>query len=254
MMKIMQIILISFLLTSGCLQGGDEFRWSSKNCDRDAVSGVILTFDDINNLESWYESRELFLEYEINVTFYIDKPYLLTEREGWLEMLQVLASDGHEIGSHTMNHTNFIEYIESGGSADSYLSDEVISSVEELQNLGFVVETFAYPYGARNSEIDALLEPYFKTIRATRSSATSTNSWKVYCEDQQMFVGSAIENMEKDVAIDALDDARDGDLTVLLYSHELSNSSKWSVKEFKYIVDQAKKRNLPFLLMSDLAE
>jgi len=252
MMKIMQIILISFLLTSGCLQGGDEFRWSSKNCDRDAVSGVILSFDDIKNLESWYQSRELFLESEIKVTFYIDHPELLVDEK--LEMLRVLASDGHEIGTHTMNHSGFDTFIESGGNIDSYISDEVIPALEILENLGFEVDSFSYPNGQRNSEIDEMLKPHFNTIRTTRSSDSSITSWKTGCEDGQVIMGSSIERMEESEVLDALDSAKDDEKSVLFYSHELSNSSKWDITEFRSLISEAQDRNLPFLLMNDLAK
>ena len=51
-----------------------------------------------------------------------------------------------------------------------------------------------------------------------------------------------------------LDSAKNDGKSVLFYSHELSNSSKWDITEFRSLISEAQDRNLPFLLMNDLAK
>jgi len=118
-------------------------------------SGVALGFDD-QNVESWYGISELMRSHGARVTFFVSRFAGLTaEQRG---MLAELASDGHAIEAHGVNHLNAETVIPRIG-LGAYIAEEVLPSITILQDAGYQPTTFAYPFG-RNTEAtdEAVLE------------------------------------------------------------------------------------------------
>ena len=111
MSKFLHTILLTFMLMSpGCLGNGssldddeiDEESTSDDECTNPTERGVVLSFDDRKNIQSWNESREYLNSRGVKATFFVDNWGTIEDWE--LEILRNLSSDGHEIGFHSTSH------------------------------------------------------------------------------------------------------------------------------------------------------
>jgi peptidoglycan/xylan/chitin deacetylase (PgdA/CDA1 family) len=68
------------------------------------------------------------------------------------EMLHVAARQGIEIGSHGWHHKHLLEC------SDDELHEEIFSSRQQLREMGFDADFFAYPYGEFSTRIYHLLQ------------------------------------------------------------------------------------------------
>ncbi len=125
-------------------------------------AGVALTFDDAH-IDEWHAQRELFADYTARVTFFVTRFHRLSDRR--LNMLHELRSDGHAIESHGVNHMHAPDYVEEHG-LRAYVDDEVLPSLEAMSAEGFTPTTFAYPYGARTSELDRAILEHVALVRS----------------------------------------------------------------------------------------
>lgn len=119
------------------------------------AGGVFcLTFDDGYKIQ--YTSAYPVLErYKTPATFYVMSPGWNGDRVhtymDW-DQIQELADNGHEIGSHTVNHVPNLVYLRSAN-WKAYLA-EVFGSKEQIeQQIGHKVRTFCYPNGVYNQAI-----------------------------------------------------------------------------------------------------
>ncbi len=117
--------------------------------------GLALSFDD-TSIQTWHDLLPMLAANTARVTFFISRYWDLRAAERAL--VHDLADAGHDIEPHTVNHLHAPQYVEQHGLA-AYLRDEVKPSIDVLEVDGYHVRAFAYPFGARTSEIDdALLE------------------------------------------------------------------------------------------------
>lgn len=137
--------------------------------------GIAFTFDDQNILE-WYGNRDLFKEYGIRATFFINRPQNLTFEQ--VLMLKQLKEDGHEIACHSMNHTNLNDFLLSH-SIKEYIDQEILPAIEKMKELGFDVKSYAYPFGVSTPEVDEELLKYFNILRKATYNIESTSLDKI---------------------------------------------------------------------------
>jgi peptidoglycan-N-acetylglucosamine deacetylase len=121
--------------------------------------GIIFTFDD-QYVDEWYSFSDIFLEYNIKATFFINRPQNLIDCQ--IKKLRQLAEDGHEIGCHGFNHLNAMDFKDN---FEMYFSEEVNPAIEILESLGFEIKSFAYPYGSSTEQIDSLLLQRIQYLR-----------------------------------------------------------------------------------------
>lgn len=110
-----------------------------------------------------------FQQYSARVTFFISRYYRLSDEQRAL--VRQLAADGHDIAAHSVDHLRAPLFVEEHGLA-AYLEREALPSINVLRNEGFEVTSYAYPFGARTSELDdALLEhvPILRSVAWTAS-------------------------------------------------------------------------------------
>jgi peptidoglycan/xylan/chitin deacetylase (PgdA/CDA1 family) len=108
-----------------------------------AETVVSLTFDD--GTDDNFAARSLFAAHGMQATFYVN-----TSRIGgtgflsWAQ-LEALNSDGHEIAGHTLDHVDLttVDATEA--------RRQVCDDRSNLRARGFIVHSFAYPYGAYDS-------------------------------------------------------------------------------------------------------
>ena len=126
-------------------------------------AGIALSFDD-TSVDAWYAQRALFQQYGAHVTFFVSRYRDLGPDQ--VNELQELAADGHAIEAHSVQHLSGPDDVEQNGIA-SYMNDEIVPSVEALQQDGYSVNAFAYPFGLRTSETDRAIEKHVAVLRSS---------------------------------------------------------------------------------------
>ena len=89
--------------------------------------------------------------------------------------LQRLAASGHAVEAHSVRHFRAPDFVESYG-IDAYLHDELDPSIAALRSDGFEVNAFAYPFGARTSELDRAIAKRVPVIRSVAFSYAGVES------------------------------------------------------------------------------
>src|SRR5262249_25650766 len=138
------------------------FTYSDFVHDRPVVPGVALSFDD-TSVDAWFALRPLLDQYGAKVTLFVSR-YQSIGPEQRAELKQ-MSAEGHAVEAHTVNHQRAPEYVEEHG-LNAYLRDEVDPSFEMLRHDGFVVDAFAYPFGARTEQIDRAIGKRVSVLRS----------------------------------------------------------------------------------------
>jgi peptidoglycan/xylan/chitin deacetylase (PgdA/CDA1 family) len=125
-------------------------------------AALSLSFDDAH-VDEWYDLRELFTRYEARVTFFLSRYDRLSGEER--DKLRALAGDGHSIEAHSRRHQEAPVYVEDSG-LDAYMEEEALPSIENLRADGFDPIAYAYPFGARTSELDDALLEHVQLLRS----------------------------------------------------------------------------------------
>ncbi|WP_319589752.1 polysaccharide deacetylase family protein [uncultured Draconibacterium sp.] len=130
------------------------------DCQKSKQQGaVVYSFDD-QYIDEWYKQRDLFNQYNIKATFFINRPQNLSSEQ--LEKLKQLEADGHEIGCHGLNHRNVVDFKDS---LDVLINSEIKPAIKILADYGFEICSFAHPFGKSLPEIDTLLLSQFQYLR-----------------------------------------------------------------------------------------
>jgi peptidoglycan/xylan/chitin deacetylase (PgdA/CDA1 family) len=129
--------------------------------------GIVFSFDDCY-IDEWYAHRALFNKYDVRATFFITRPHLLDSNQ--IFKLKILESDGHEIACHGYGHKNATDY----QVPEDYINQQIKPALQNLQEIGFNVTSFAYPFGASTTNLDSLLLIYFRTIRKATYNIQNT--------------------------------------------------------------------------------
>lgn len=156
--------------------------------------GAIIYSFDAQYIDAWYNQRDLFKKYNIKATFFINRPQLLDSDK--INKLRQLMQDGHEIGCHGLNHKNVVDYKDS---IDVLLATEIIPAINDLNNMGFKIQSYAYPYGKSIPKIDSVLCNYFKYLR---KATWNINDTTIDTYDD-IFVNSASQHVMNSMGIDS---------------------------------------------------
>ncbi|WP_437964641.1 polysaccharide deacetylase family protein [Sorangium sp. So ce260] len=107
------------------------------------VAVVSLEFDD--TLANQFSARSILAEHRMHATFFVNSGRL--DRPGYLTVAQLraLASDGHEIGGHSIDHARL------PGLPAREQRRQICDDRRALLALGFDVSNFAYPAGDHDS-------------------------------------------------------------------------------------------------------
>ncbi|TLX85616.1 MAG: polysaccharide deacetylase family protein [Thaumarchaeota archaeon] len=146
----------------------------AKNITNDKV--VILNFDD-NFKSQFTQAKPILDKYGFKATFYVVCKYLDNKKGymNWTE-LETLYKEGHDIGSHTMNHANLSDLSEKS------VRYQVGQSKGCLQEHGINATSFAYPFdkGWDDTTIVNIVSKYYDLARTASSPLTflHCNGWK----------------------------------------------------------------------------
>jgi peptidoglycan/xylan/chitin deacetylase (PgdA/CDA1 family) len=103
------------------------------------IKAAIITFDD--GMLSQYTYAKLILDkYNFKATFYIICNSVDKENRMNWNNIHTLEEEGHEIGSHSMNHKRLSKL------SEEEMIYEIIQSKRCLENKGFNVTSFSFPY------------------------------------------------------------------------------------------------------------
>jgi|AntAceMinimDraft_18_1070375.scaffolds.fasta_scaffold78149_2 peptidoglycan/xylan/chitin deacetylase (PgdA/CDA1 family) len=151
------ITIFALLLLAGSILLLDR----KKNEDRSYVS---IVFDD-GYTDMHDNVLPILNEYNISSTFYII-PGLVGEKfeeekiMDW-EQIKELQEQGHEIGSHSMNHPRLTKITRKN------IISELKSSKEELESRDLTINSLAIPYGDYNEEIKNIAREYYSSVRSS---------------------------------------------------------------------------------------
>lgn len=125
--------------------------------------GIALTFDD-GYRDFYTDAFPILKKHNAKATAYIISSFL--NRPNYMfdsQVEEIVKSGIVEIGAHTMHHV----YLK--GTVSKTAEDEIEGSKMELEKkFGLSVKSFAYPYGAYDSEIAKIVENAgFKTSVST---------------------------------------------------------------------------------------
>ena len=222
-------------------------------CNYPTERGVVLSFDDRTNIQSWNESREFFDSRGVKATFFVDNWNTI---EAWeLEILRNLSSDGHEIGFHSTSHGGYYDFIEQNLTADDYFESEIIAGLELMESYGFFPTSFAYPRGHRDTEIDELILNEFSVLRGTRSNVNGSESWMAECKDLSVFRSFSLTDEETKWIPHSFNESEESNISILLNGHGIGGGGyPISYDELEYLINEIERFDLSFLLMSELSK
>jgi peptidoglycan/xylan/chitin deacetylase (PgdA/CDA1 family) len=137
----------------------------SKSINTATNRAVVLTFDD--GYKSQYTNAKPILDkYGYKATFYIVCNY--AEKNGRLkwEDITALYNEGHDIGSHTMNHADLSQ------TSKKETLYEIGESKQCLLNHGINPTNFAYPFNGGTDETAVVntVAKYYDMARTARSA------------------------------------------------------------------------------------
>lgn len=135
-------------------------------------SAFSFSFDD--GLKSHFTNvRPILNQFNFKGTFYLLPPYL-TETEptiwryGTWPMFQTLATEGHETGSHSLNHPHLTNLPVGDTTTENTLIYELYHSKQILEQRisNQKCLTFAYPFSEHNSLVDSITKMFYESGRA----------------------------------------------------------------------------------------
>lgn len=125
-------------------------------------AGVVLSFDDAY-VDHWLAGADLYARYGARLTFFVAYyDHLGADDRAALHELVRL---GHTVEAHSVDHLRAPLYVDQHG-LTAYLRNEALPSIHRLRDDGFDVTSYAYPYGARSSEIDTVLLRHVPLVRS----------------------------------------------------------------------------------------
>ena len=194
-MKIISVIILSIFLFLQLKDEKDNIKSSIYK-----EGGFMLSFDD-NHIHNWYKISDLLDKYKCKATFFVSGfGYLDTEE---IDLLKKMEDKGHEIAVHSLNHNSAVQYLDSN-KINNYIEFEIIPEIDSMKLYGFEPQTFSYPFGDNNKEIDSALLEKFVLIRDVSESQRHFYSmyFKNFNELDEIFINNNSSKVLKGLGID----------------------------------------------------
>jgi PGF-pre-PGF domain-containing protein len=207
------IYLISFV--------GNTYAYTDRNSTNNLSKpgGIALSWDDSGHIDSCYQYLSMFQKYNATCTMNVNR--LKTQNE--INELNALHFAGWEIASHGYDHIDSRIFL-NNSTPPMFLNEEIFPSILEVSSYNYPVYTFVYPYSSRNATTDAVLAPYFRTLRTIAPHIVNGNV------------------NETALAYYKWDDAQ------LLYGIEIDDQSSVSLQSIEYGIDHAIKTGTVLVL------
>lgn len=129
---------------------------------------VIINFDDGRKTQ-FIHAKPILDKYGFKATFYIVCNYV-DNKKGFMtwEEIETLNKEGHDIGSHTMNHVHLSNL------SKKDIEYEVGQSKKCLDDHGIKATSFAYPFndGSNNKKAFKIVSKYYQLARVGNNPIT----------------------------------------------------------------------------------
>lgn len=206
--------------------------------------GILLAFDDYNP-DTWQEHFDLFDEYDVKVTFFVN----LTEPT---DFCAAATERGHEIGYHTAGHVDVANV------SDEVLYEQAIAAIEVFREQGYELTSFAYPHGIYSEESNQKLLQHYKTLRGAyhfegRYKENVPGGFiESYSLDNVHFESDEAFRAKVEELLDVLASCEEGTIASV-YSHAIS-AGDWCItaERLKILFEEAEERDLVFYTFKDL--
>ncbi len=210
---------------------------------QDDPSGILLGFDDYYE-ENWEQHFDLFEEYDVKATFFVNLG-------APTDFCRKAIERGHEIGFHTMEHVDLTQ------ASEAELLEQAIVPIEEFKEAGIELTSFAYPYGAYTEETNQKLLKHYNIVRG---------AWYYELRSKEDLKSGFVEAKPIDnisyqselqfrwVVCKMLYEAKLNEGTVVpIYSHGIESGDYCITPErLEYILKLAKKLKLEFYTYNEL--
>jgi PGF-pre-PGF domain-containing protein len=186
--------------------------------------GIALSWDDVENIDPCYENLQTFNKY--NATSTVNLNSLSGIPQSRKDNLTALHNNGWEIAAHGYNHVDSVAFLNNHTSQE-LLDQEITPNIAEITGYGYQVYSFAYPYGSQNDTTDALLAPYFRTLRTTNFGTVNVNESAAYYKWNNATLVYAIEiDDQSNVSLESIqygiDEAIKYGYVLVLYGHKIT--------------------------------
>lgn len=200
---------------------------------------ILLSFDDYN-AENWEDYFDLFDEYNVKVTFFVN---------AWepTDFCYNAVERGHEIGCHTPSHAD----LKTVSREDFY--EQAIEPVKTFGEKGIELTSFAYPYGSYDEWMNEELLQYYHTV---------CGAWYYDVKSKEDIQSCFIERYPLDNAYFETDEQFQETITALLdefckegpgavaamYSHAIATGGAWCIspERLEFLFQEAQKRDIKF--------
>lgn len=181
-------LIILFLTITYFASAQNYGTLSFTNYADDRKAAFSLTFDD-GLLTHSTNVKPLLNQYGFKGTFYVLPPYLAEDnqpliwRYGRWSDFQMIAADGHEVGSHTMNHDTLPNLdwgnINSPGTLLYELYQSKLFIEQKIPSQKCI--SLNYPYTLHNSLVDSAAKLFYENGRTLGQTANDSvlfgNDW-----------------------------------------------------------------------------
>lgn len=209
-------------------------------------TGIIsISFDD-GWLSSYENALPILEENGLKATYYIVLDYLENNYIGYINYNQLidLKNHGHEIGSHSMSHSNLTLI------PPEQLFYEINNSRTLLENSGFSINSLAYPFGAFNDQvIKSAKESLYSSGRGTNTGLNFKDT-----DPLQLKATSLKSTMTLEEIKQYINNSIQQKGWLILSFHQISNNENLyniNPEKFSQIVNYIKEKNIPVVTVSE---
>ena len=222
-------LLFTFTLLTQVLLAQNFGSMRFTNYADDRKGAFSLTFDD-GLLTHTENAAPILNQYGFKGTFYVIPPYLSETlpgiwRYGTWPDFQLLANQGHEIGSHTMRHYDLTSLQWGSIDDDSTLLYELYQSkifIEQKVPSEKCI-SLNYPYTLHNPFVDSAASLFYENARTlgqvANDSSLSENEW----------YGLKAKVVEFDLPRNSVDDDLEELFTFLEWTQNSINNHQWGM-------------------------
>jgi len=227
-----------------------------KNTTANSRAGVVITFDDYF-VNEWIEADKLLSKYNWKATFCVSNFDQLSSAD--ISNLKQLQKNNHEIAGHGFFHLNAKEFTKKHGK-QKYLETEIFPLIEAFKKNEIVLETFAYPFGAKNQTLDFELKKHFKIIRGTSKGNKKITDNSNFYNGTRTLNGIGIDSNYEHFNLSYLNKvlkyAKKHNKIVIFYAHKpvksATNEFEVEFQTLNLICNYVVNNNLKFYTMKEL--
>ena len=241
------ICLICSIVLTGC--------GKAENTDNIPDAATVCLFFDDGWTNQYEEAVPVLLEYDFKATFGIITGRIGTGANFWEYMgeeeLNELVSHSMEIACHTKTHPHLTDNL-----TDEQLCEEIIGSKLYLDQIGFEIKTFIYPY----YEWDARVMEYVKEAGYTnaRGGWPEEGGFKTGLSDSESryhLPSQQITNQDLET-FKSIVSQLDGDSTICLVYHFIADdgpeTTSTPITNFKEQMAYLKEAGFKVVLLSEV--